>query len=197
MTQRAEKKRIAARRSAAADGKVKRRKEANVANAKKAAERIDEKNRPEPQEILSATARIPKADLDSLLRSESGTRAAVSREEIARHIEAKLQNEAPTAPPPDDPQARPTIDVSPLGKKPLRAPAIVEPPPSSTSLQTPPPMVLTPARAIILPSPAPSPVPPPRSRTPRWVAPVIVAGAMFFTTLTIALGFLLGRLSGH
>jgi hypothetical protein len=194
---------------------------------KKAAERVDENKpthdgaapdlsssasfpRPQAQEILSATARIPKADLDTLLRRESGTRPAVSREDIARamqNAEERLAgNEAPTAPPPpEDPHVRPTIDVFPRpggGQLPgpearPRAIAFEPPPPPSNSLHTPPPMVLTPARGMILPSPAATPLPVSRPSTPRWVAPALVAGALFFMTLTVALGFFLGRLSGH
>ena len=191
------------------------------ATVKKAAERVDEDKkptsdgganlgssasfrRPQPDELLSATARIPKADLDTLLRRESGTRAAVSRDEIARHIEEKLAaTELPTAPPPQDPHARPTIDVfppaasaAPLPSPPAHVPVVVEPPPPSMSLQTPPPVVLTPAHGLILPS-RPAPPTAHRPSSSRLIVAAVVAGALVFVSLAIALGFFLGRLTGH
>jgi hypothetical protein len=196
---------------------------------------------PKPVEQLSSTTKMPKVDLEEILRSESGTRAAVTRDEIARHVNERLSGALPkgTAPPAleasQDPHARPTLDVFPVLAPPRTEPepetaktdslprlgsevnrsgrspapldevhagrrrlgegrAEVNVPTPGTSM-TPPPVVRSSAPSAVR-SPAPLSQFP-RDAVPRWLLAAAIVSVVLLVSTTIALGFFLGRISGH
>jgi hypothetical protein len=85
----------------------------------------------------TSTARIPVADLETILRRESGTRPAITRDEIARHVAADRFA--------DDPHSRPTIEVFP----PISFPARTSETPGARTGTPEPPVVVAQPRWLV------------------------------------------------
>ena len=143
-----------------------------------------------------ATTKMPKFELEAVLRKESGTRPAVTTQEIERF----MQRGAP--PVAEDPHVRPTMTAVPRSI--LEAGEAGEAPLADAGASTTQPLVVpTPApfsheSAISLAPPAPHSPPSmaaPESRLPRWVVPLVAAGVLVLVSVAFASGFLLGRLS--
>lgn len=153
-------------------------------------------------ESAKRTAKISRAEIEEALRTESGMREAVTREEIARHVESMGEVDA---------HSRPTIDVF----RPVLAMSaeVNTPSPSSPALATAPMPAWSPvstpvAHGVAEPtssatalvdsheriSPAPTPLPAPRAVIlSRGALITIVTIAILLLTAASATGFFFAR----
>lgn len=167
----------------------------------------------------SATRRFPKAELEQVLRNESGTQRAVSRDEIDRFARERLAERAAGDARGDDafdPHSRPTVDAVPpflVTREEARpshvAPHVAtlvspeafpsrlrevrgspDPTPSSGAAFAP--VSLTP-----FPSPVDSRVAPRPAPRRLWVVPLTIATVIVLAAAWTSIGFVLGRLTAH
>jgi hypothetical protein len=152
----------------------------------------DTAKREYPPQLLdpSRTAKISKADLDTVLRTESGTRKAIDREEIQRHLERTL-----------DEHARPTIDVfAAIPKMPEPAPLPApDPPPTAVvpelSISSTSSSASSSPAASASSSPSSSPEAMVQAMTARrWLVPV---GILVFAAAAIAAFFFVSIIAGR
>ncbi len=137
-----------------------------------------------------ATTKMARVDLDTILRKESGTRPAVTREDIERAMQRGVALE--------DPHARATVTAVPRSvmeaaePPPAVAVELLQPTPTPLREATPPGVELPIAvRAYALVE-EPRPVSP---RLPRWVVPLVALAVGIVVSLAFASGFILGRVS--
>jgi hypothetical protein len=169
-------------------------------------------------EDTKRTAKIPKVDLETILRTESGTQRAISPDAITRHVEEKtlenhlraqmedafavvIDQNAAGEEQPLDPHSRPTMEAVPkalsVGTAPVPAvawPPLAEPtPPAPATPAALPPRVALAPRPVAAVVRAPSATP----SIPRWVIPAMVFSLVVLLSTAGSIGFFLGRLTGH
>lgn len=165
----------------------------------------DTAKRAYPKEIVDGikrTTKMPKLDL-AALRTESGTRPALSHDAIERHVRERMENALAVVEGAGavdlDPHARPTIaagipdSVAPKndGEWSPQTLAAATPLPMEALRDAGPASRPTPFSASVsLPTPERSPI-------PAWVVAVILSGLCLLVSAAGAVGFFLGRQSSR
>ena len=164
----------------------------------------DTARREYPREIVEGTkrtAKIAKVDLNEL-RTESGTRPAITRDLIEKIRDALPHHALVSS---EDAHSRPTIELTtvtltvddqgqPLGVDPSTLPTA--PPPSEATTATPFPTQVATPTAIVSPSSSSSisnEKAPARSPIATWVVGMIVVGIALMLSAAGAVGFFFGR----
>ena len=165
----------------------------------------DTARRAYPSEIVDGTkrtAKMPSFDLNQL-RSESGTRPALTHDAIERHIQEKMENalaevERTSDTAEVDPHSRPTVDAGVFGAMPQKNEG--EWSPDSLAASTAP-GPLEPAN-LREPEARTGPLAAPVAMTssihasvPAWVVGFIVFGLVFLVSAAGSVGYVLGRRS--
>lgn len=157
-------------------------------------------------ERATRTTKMNKVDLERLVRTESGTRPAVSPDDIDRHVRERMEGAlsdeprratmpipipAPAAE--DDAHSRPTIEASIFKPVASTDTATTAPPPAlAPTASTPPLSRETPAAMV-------APVARPNEKAshvsvPRWLFTLLIVGSVALAAAAGALGFVAGRL---
>ncbi|MBX3207410.1 MAG: hypothetical protein KF764_20345 [Labilithrix sp.] len=173
----------------------------------------DTARRAYPQEIVDGTKRTTKMarlDLDGL-RTESGTRPALTHDAIERHVREKIDDALAGVEREDDsaadPHSRPTIEAGVFGAMPtnpeaaawLATGAVIAAAPASAPALTPP---ASASPASLGPASRPTPLassssiaPPRRAPIAGWVVAFVLLGLVMMVSAAGAAGFVLGRRS--
>ncbi len=142
-----------------------------------------------PRELVERATRTTKmksVDLEELVRTQSGTRPAVTASDIENHVRSHIESGLVEP----DPHSRPTIEAVAFHKTHVHEPAAIE--------RTLPVVASVASASHETPSEINAPsVVSPSSRAhvsiPRWVLTMMIVGTMILIAAAGAFGFMAGR----